>query len=125
MTWRKLLAAFHQMHERIYTIKDENDVVEFTTWKVRAIGNTGGAGRRGHVVARAARRAGARNPGARSISASPRHDRDPGLDGRSTAPASTIDGPALIEEPTTTFLLLPGQRATADGHGNYIVEIRA
>ena len=44
----KLLAAFHRTHERIYTIKDENDVVEFTTWKLRAIGNTGGAGRRGH-----------------------------------------------------------------------------
>src|SRR5690348_12959970 len=47
----KLLAAFHRTHERIYTIKDENDVVEFTTWKLRAIGNTGGAGRRGHAAA--------------------------------------------------------------------------
>jgi len=30
---------------------------------------------------------------------------------------------ALIEEPTTTFLLLPGQAARVDGYGNYIVEI--
>ena len=47
----KLVAAFHQMHERIYTIKDEADVVEFTTWKVRAMGDTGGAGRRGSKLA--------------------------------------------------------------------------
>jgi N-methylhydantoinase A len=42
-----LLAAFHAQHERIYTIKDEGDTVEFTTWKVRAIGDTGGKARRG------------------------------------------------------------------------------
>ncbi len=39
------------MHERIYTIKDEADVVEFTTWKVRAMGDTGGAGRKGNKLA--------------------------------------------------------------------------
>ncbi len=38
------------MHERIYTIKDEADVVEFTTWKVRAMGDTGGAGRKGRKL---------------------------------------------------------------------------
>ena len=33
-----LADAFHRMHERIYTIRNEDDLVEFTTWKVRAIG---------------------------------------------------------------------------------------
>ena len=33
-----LADGFHRMHERIYTIKNEDDLVEFTTWKVRAIG---------------------------------------------------------------------------------------
>src|SRR5699024_3890851 len=33
-----LVDAFHQMHQRIYSIKSENDTVEFTSWKVRAIG---------------------------------------------------------------------------------------
>src|SRR5690606_14431820 len=46
----KLVAAFHAMHERIYTIKDEGDVVEFTTWKVRAMGDTGGAERKGAAL---------------------------------------------------------------------------
>ena len=43
--------AFHEQHERIYTIKDENDTVEFTTWKVRAIGSTGGESRGGLAIA--------------------------------------------------------------------------
>ena len=42
---------------------------------------------------------------------------------RRRGPGPTIAGPALIEEPTTTFLLLPGQVARVDGYGNYIVEI--
>ena len=119
----KLLAAFHRTHERIYTIKDENDVVEFTTWKLRAIGNTGGAGRRGHAAAQgtAAPTPKSRRPvylgtalGMTEIAV---HD------GQATGPGTTISGPALIEEPTTTFLLLPGQLASVDGYGNYIVEI--
>lgn len=119
----RLLAAFHRTHERIYTIKDENDVVEFTTWKLRAIGNTGGAGRRGHAAAKAA---GALEPKsrrqvylgtARGMTEVPVHD------GQKTGPESAITGPAVIEEPTTTFLLLPGQTARVDGYGNYVVEV--
>ena len=45
------------------------------------------------------------------------------FDGRSIGAGAMIDGPAIIEEPTTTFLLLPGQVASVDGYGNYIVEI--
>jgi N-methylhydantoinase A len=32
-----------------------------------------------------------------------------------------IKGPAVIEEETTTFLLLPGQTAKTDVFGNYLV----
>jgi N-methylhydantoinase A len=113
------------MHERIYTIKDEDEVVEFTTWKVRAIGNTGGAGRRGRVVAGGADRPApkARRPVYLGVAG--------GLteiaifDGRSIVAGVVIEGPAIIEEPTTTFLMLPGQRAETDAYGNYIAEIRA
>jgi len=47
----RLADAFHTQHERIYTIKDIDEVVEFTTWKVRAIGDTGGRRRHGRVLA--------------------------------------------------------------------------
>ena len=33
-----LVEGFHQTHERVYTIRIDEDLVEFTTWKVRAIG---------------------------------------------------------------------------------------
>lgn len=37
-----LVESFHRMHERIYSIRADNDVVEFTAWKLRAIGKRSG-----------------------------------------------------------------------------------
>src|SRR5262249_45828551 len=37
----QLVADFHAIHERIYTIKLEEDPVEFVIWKVRAVGEVG------------------------------------------------------------------------------------
>jgi N-methylhydantoinase A len=49
----------------------------------------------------------------------------PIYDGRLLGAGASIAGPAIIEEPTTTLLLLTGQVATTDSHGNYIVELRS
>jgi N-methylhydantoinase A len=119
----RLLAAFHRTHERIYTIKDENDVVEFTTWKLRAIGNTGGAGRRGHAATQATAKLEPKSRRPVYLGTALGMTEIPVYDGQATGPGTDIAGPALIEEPTTTFLLLPGQLARVDGYGNYIVEI--
>ncbi len=121
----RLLAAFHRTHERIYTIKDEDEVVEFTTWKVRAIGNTGGAGRRGRVIAGQAGRPAPKGRRPVYLGVTDGLTEIAIFDGRSIGAGVVIEGPAIIEEPTTTFLMLPGQRATTDEHGNYIAEIRA
>jgi len=120
-----LLAAFHQMHERIYTIKDEEEVVEFTTWKVRAIGDTGGSSRRGQVLAGGGDRPTPKGRRPVYLGVADGMAELAVFDGRSIGAGAVIDGPAIIEEPTTTFLLLAGQRAQTDAHGNYIAEIRA
>jgi N-methylhydantoinase A len=38
-------------------------------------------------------------------------------------PGARIAGPAIVEQPDTTVLLLPGDRGHVDAHGNLIVEI--
>ena len=117
-----LVAAFHRMHERIYTIKEEHDVVEFTTWKVRAIGDVGGTTRRG--AERAKQSGDLPRKAARQAYV---HDHG-GLtdltvyDGNHIGAGTRIEGPAIVEEETTTILLLPNQVATTDAHGNYLVE---
>ncbi len=117
----QLVAAFHQMHERIYTIKDEGDTVEFTTWKVRAIGDTGGAQRTGtKLVAQSGR---PQEKSQREIFLGKAGDRRvPVYSGEALMAGAVISGPAIIEQPTTTILLLDGQVATANAAGDFLVE---
>jgi N-methylhydantoinase A len=117
----RLADGFHAQHERIYTIKDVDEVVEFTTWKVRAIGDTGG------------RRRSARAIGVQSGPPQVRGRRPvylgtgllelPVYDGARLGANAIIAGPAIIEETTTTLLLLERQVATTDAFGNYLVEV--
>lgn len=119
-----LAESFHRMHERIYTIKDDGEVVEMTTWKVRSIGDIGGPGREG--AARKPQRAPARPRSKRKVYV---HERGgmvalPVYNGGGLGAGARIKGPAVIEEETTTFLLLPGQEARTDKFGNYLVACR-
>jgi N-methylhydantoinase A len=117
----RLAGAFHTQHERIYTIKDLGEVVEFTTWKVRAIGDTGGRGRRGRVLAEQSEPP---TPGRhRSVYLGKSGALLPVFDGSALGSGARIVGPAIVEETTTTFLLLEGQTATTDLYGNYLVDV--
>ena len=115
-----LVAAFHQMHERIYTIKEESDTVEFTTWKVRAIGDTGGSQRTGAKLP-----AHSGKPQAKSqrpvFLGKAGERRLPVYAGEILMAGATIVGPAIIEQPTTTILLLEGQTATTNSAGDFLV----
>jgi N-methylhydantoinase A len=116
-----LVAAFHQMHERIYTIKDEADIVEFTTWKVRAIGDTGGAQRTGRGLAT---QSGKPEPKSqRMVYLGKAGERNlPVYAGDRLLAGARVAGPAIIEQPTTTLLLLDGQLATTNTAGDFLVE---
>ena len=121
----RLTRAFHEMHRRIYGISDEGNRVEFISWKMTAVGRTG---RRPAAQApapdegspAAAPRAKSERAVCFEPGAKPR--RIPVYDGATLAVASEIPGPAVIEEETTTLLLLPGMTARVDADGNYWVE---
>jgi len=119
-----LVAAFHQMHERIYTIKDEADVVEFTTWKVRAIGDTGGTERAGRRLPPQSGKPRPKSEREVFLGAAGRQ-RLPVYDGESLLAGAEVSGPAIVEQPTTTILLLAGQTATASAAGDLLVEAAA
>ena len=113
-----LSTAFHDMHERIHTIREDDGEVEFTTWTVRAIGTGGGAD-----AGPAATQGSGDLPerGRRSVYlGEERAFRSlPAYDGNAPAAGAEIAGPALIDSDTTTILLLAGQRARTDSHGNF------
>ena len=119
-----LAATFHQMHQRIYGVKDEEDRVEFVTWKVRAVGLI-------------------RHPDESEDSATPVPADSAPLtpDGRRSIvldlaagaidaalyaaarvpPGATISGPAVIADETTTIVVHPRSTVDVDSRGNFIV----
>jgi N-methylhydantoinase A len=116
----RLVSGFHAMHERIYTIKDEADTVEFTTWKVRAIGNNGGEKRRGVQLAKQKGMPEAKSRRRLYLGRDGYCDM-PVYDGAVLGAHAKLDGPALIEQPTTSILILAGQDARVDDYGNLSV----
>jgi N-methylhydantoinase A len=116
-----LVDAFHEMHERIYTIKDTSEVVEFNTWKVRAIG--GKTANRQPVT----RLGAAETPPVTKSYRPVLVRKEDGLvdlpifDGNKLRPNHTVAGAAIIEENTCTILLQSNQTAKVDDVGNYLI----
>lgn len=110
--------AFHQLHERLYTVRAPLDPVEFTEWNLVAIG-------RFESDATPAPRQGVVSGPAASASASrtvflPDHGGElviPVLDAANLAPGQLVRGPCLVQD-RLSVTLLPHQseaRQTPDG----------
>jgi N-methylhydantoinase A len=124
-----LVQAFHDMHERIYAIKDEEDTVEFTTWKVSAIGANRIPARARAVSGTADEAAaGEHEPLPRDSRKAYVHQAGGAVevavfDGDTLKPGAGVAGPCIIEERTTTIFLLPGMSALVNAFGDYEVTV--
>ncbi|NIJ17846.1 hydantoinase/oxoprolinase family protein [Sphingobium vermicomposti] len=117
-----LTASFHDLHERVFAVRDENSPVEIINWK-------------GRLTVELSKKM-ERSPNADSFRAqAPDHSRtcffggDAGVDTPIFKPADlrtgmVISGPAIVEEPTTTLVVYPGMTAEISGAGNYILHTR-
>lgn len=122
----ELIEAFHRMHERIYSIRSDDDVVEFTAWKLRAIGKRSGQDdwRRMSLPAQDAPVVPARHREVylhehRAMRALPVYD-FAGL-----GSGARVEGPCLLDAPTFTAFLKNGHDGVVDAHGNLLVQVRA
>ena len=115
----RLIDAFHSQHERIHTIKDVAEVVEFTTWKVRATGDVGGRGRLNRRLTEHSGQVTVSRE--RPVYLGSGWVRLPVYDGATLGAGAVLAGPAIIEEATTTVLILEGQTASTDSFGNYAI----
>ena len=117
-----LAAAFHDMHERIHTIREDDGEVEFTTWTVRAIGRGSGAAEAAPASAVGVGNGGGlpeRGQRAVYLGEERAFRALPAYDGNTPPAGAEVTGPALIDSDTTTILLLAGQTARTDAHGNF------
>ena len=114
--------AFHAMHERIHTIREDDGEVEFTTWTVRAIGTGSGTTSSGEAAPPAGGRLPERSRRAVYLGEERAFRQLPAYDGNVPPAGAEIAGPALIDSDTTTILLLAGQRARTDAGGNFHID---
>jgi N-methylhydantoinase A len=119
-----LVEAFHKMHERIYSIRSDGDVVEFTAWKLRSIGKRSGqdiwrknvlADHVGAVKQKATR--GVYRHESTRVEDLPVYDlSDLGTNAR-------VEGPCLVEAETFTAYLKNSHRGEIDRYGNLVVNV--
>lgn len=119
---KKLINSFHETHDRIYAIKDDKEVVEFVTWTVTSVGRADNPSTRMGRVHSNGLGKGDHAPKRRSVYI---HSRGgmvdvPVYNGAYLSPNQTLEGPCVIEETTTTVLVLPDLQCTVDDVGNYI-----
>jgi N-methylhydantoinase A len=117
-----LAEAFHRVHERLFAVRDEGSAVEFINWKARLSIPLGSEPAASPVVARSD--VDLRDRAKRMCffgEAAPIET--PIFKPRDLRPGLQIEGPAIIEEPTTTLVVYPGMSATISGAGNYLLEI--
>jgi N-methylhydantoinase A len=115
-----LVEAFHAAHERVFAVTDPDSEIEFVGWTGRLVvrlphpvAKLEAASDSGPVPLRT-RRAWF---GLEESLETPVHL------GAEIAAEQVLEGPALIEEPTTTIVLHPGMRARLSPLGNYVVDV--
>jgi N-methylhydantoinase A len=108
---------FHRLHEELHTYacRDEEPILRGLRLKAVAEEDK-------PALPRVARKtAGSARLGARRAYFRGRFVPAPVYDGPRLGPGHAILGPAIVEEPFTTIVVYPGQRATVDQFGNYAI----
>jgi N-methylhydantoinase A len=116
----EVVRRFHALHEQLYTYAAPEAVVELVTLRAAAIGRLGRlelprlAGGTDAAGARIATRA-VYFADAGGFVDCPVYARE------RLGPGVRVEGPAVLEQPDSTTLLLPGQEGRVDDYGNLIV----
>ncbi|HEY1855345.1 MAG TPA: hydantoinase/oxoprolinase family protein [Solirubrobacterales bacterium] len=115
-----LAEAFHTAHLRTFAINEPSQSIECVHWKGRLTlplekprERSGGAGA---AVAEATRTSRAFFPGVGETDL-PRHE------AHNLSVGETIEGPAAIDEPTTTLVLFPGSSALVTANRNHLISV--
>jgi N-methylhydantoinase A len=116
-----MIDAFHEIHLKVFAVKEPGQYLECLTWKVRAVAELAKPDLAGRETAAA--------PSAEPAEVAPAHFGETGsvevprYDGETLPSGTEIEGPAVIREPTSTVVVYPGSRALVTESGNYLISI--
>jgi N-methylhydantoinase A len=117
-----LLDRFHALHEQLFAVKQETDIIELVSW----VGRLKVAMAHPSLLPLEP----ASEPAPALVQVRPAYFRGlgevatPRFQGARLGPGHHLDGPAIIEEPTTTIVLYPGSSVTVTALGNFLVTPR-
>ncbi|MDR6953326.1 N-methylhydantoinase A [Ancylobacter sp. 3268] len=116
-----LVEAFHQVHERVFAVRDPGSPVEVVNWKARLVVNLA---KPPEPEAAVGRLAAGPPTGMRDCFFGDRTPLPTAIyKAADVAPGLLISGPAIVEEPTTTLVVYPGMSAEVSATGNYLLRI--
>ena len=112
--------AFHRRHEQLYTYSERHSLVEVVNVESTVYGLIDkpetpvlSEGKRAHEALKGRRNA--------IFAASGESMSAPVYDGGALGAGAEIEGPAIIEETTTTIVIEPGWKAELHGSGSYVI----
>jgi N-methylhydantoinase A len=114
------LNNFHDVHERVFAVRDTGSPIETVSWKAR-------------LTVQIAPEPATISNGRAAAEATPSGQRDcyfgeegfiatPIYKAVGLAAGQTISGPAIVEEATTTLVINPGMRVAVSAAGNYLLD---
>lgn len=116
----QLVNDFHDLHQRVYAVRDTGSDIEFLNWIARiTIEIPRTAPKREEIDTHPASTPLARDCyfGGTGLVSTPIYKPE------HLALGARISGPAIIEEPTTTLVVYPRMAAQVSGTGNYLLQI--
>ncbi len=118
--WEETVERFHDLHEELHTyaVREERPILRGL--RVTLVNRTP----KPALPVLAATRTAARPKSYRRAYFAGRFVRTPVFHGPTLRPGHRLVGPAIVEEPFTTIVLQPGDRARIDSLGNYHIEIK-
>ena len=113
-------AAFHQLHKQLFTYDEPDSLIEIVNIEATVFGKT-------ELLSPAQLPTGGNAAGAIKIRRPMIFGADlaaietPVYDGTRLGAGDVVDGPAVIEEPTTTIVVQPGWQARLDASSCYVI----
>lgn len=119
----QLVNSFHEVHEKVLAVKEPGQYIECVNWRVRAVGEVAKpefeekpyGGEDASAALRGRRRAYFKERGG--------FVETPIYEDSKLVPGNKIGGPAIIEAPATTIVVMPGGSASITKMGNYYIEL--
>jgi len=115
------IESFHKVHERVFAVRDEGSSVEVMSWKARLSLKVSSQS----IIDNKNKKDSSKiMAGNRVCWFGYQEPMDtPVYRGSSLTVGKHIEGPAIIEEPTTTIVVYPDMAITVSENGNYLVVI--